>query len=67
MISLKISTRKTLVYFKIMSGSEDITLFFKIISDPNSRHMYTFGLQKPHINYQANVFFRIHIEYGMVF
>ena len=28
-----------------MSGSEDITLFMKIICDPNSRHVYTFELQ----------------------
>ena len=49
----KISTRKTVVYFKIEDftlrlRSEDITLFSKKVSDQNWQYMHTFGLEKPY-------------------
>ena len=67
MLLSKIYTRKILIYFKIMSKSEDITLFSKITWDPSSQNVQTFELQKPYIIYQDHLFFRMHIEYSFVF
>ena len=68
MLNLKISRRKILVYFKIISKSEDITLFSKISWDPNSRHVRTFGQQNPFIEKPKDqLLFRMHIGYGLGF